>query len=135
MAGQLLRIVGVIYKVGRGREGMGLGDSDLMMMVGCFLGWQAVLAAFVISLVPGLLFGFIQLFRHGDHPFPFGPSLALGTLTAWLSWSWIGPRVLPYCYNPTLMTMVAVAGPIFLFVACLMLRLSSRPEPVTPIAP
>jgi prepilin signal peptidase PulO-like enzyme (type II secretory pathway) len=115
VAGMLPRGIGFLYKLGRRREGMGLGDADLMMMVGCFLGWQVVPVAFVLALPPGLVFGFAELFRRGESkPFPFGPSLAIGSLAALLGWSWIGPHLLPYLYNGLMLTLFLVAGPILL---------------------
>ncbi len=45
----MLRIVRFIFSTGLGIEALGLGDADLMMMAGSFLGWQPVIAAFFIS--------------------------------------------------------------------------------------
>jgi leader peptidase (prepilin peptidase)/N-methyltransferase len=122
LAGLLPRVVGTLYKAGRGQEGMGLGDADLMMMVGCFLGWQPVVVAFIIALAPGLLFGVLQLISRGDRPFPFGPSLAIGTIIAWLGWGWFAPRLAEWLFNGPLLLGVGIGGAIFLFLASVMLR-------------
>ena len=57
----LLRTIAYIFGKGLGKEGSGLGDADLMMMAGSFLGWQMVVVAFFVSVIPGMFFGFIQL--------------------------------------------------------------------------
>src|SRR5262249_16983690 len=66
LAGTLvLRAVRFVFTTGRGMEGMGMGDADLMMMAGAFIGWQPVIAAFFVSVVPGLLFGITRLLVRG----------------------------------------------------------------------
>jgi leader peptidase (prepilin peptidase)/N-methyltransferase len=78
-----------------GGQALGLGDADLMMMAGSFLGWQPILTAFLIGVMVGLVFGLAQVAGQGSKPVAFGPGLAVGVLIACLGWSWIGPRVQP----------------------------------------
>ncbi len=81
----VLRSVRFIFGLGRGIEGMGLGDADLMMMAGSFIGWQPVLIAFIAGVFPGLFFGVVQLMRvtattlplHLPGPLAIGVGLAL----------------------------------------------------------
>jgi leader peptidase (prepilin peptidase)/N-methyltransferase len=107
LAGSLVvRLIKWLFEVGFGREAMGLGDADLLMMAGAFLGWQvAVLSLFVaaptalVLKLLGLLFGSPQTEStpapavQGTRELPFGPGLALGIIITWLSWRWLGPRV------------------------------------------
>jgi leader peptidase (prepilin peptidase)/N-methyltransferase len=85
----LMRAVGFLFGTGLGKEAMGLGDADLMMMAGAFLGWQVVLVAFLLSVVPALLFGIIQLAIRRDNALAFGPSLSVGVMAACLGWHWL----------------------------------------------
>jgi leader peptidase (prepilin peptidase)/N-methyltransferase len=109
--------------VGRvGGKAMGLGDADLMMMAGAFLGWQPVLVAFFVGVIPGLALGLFQLVRRGNQPFPFGPALALGVVITFLGWAWIGPRFQILLFNDTLMLILAAMCCVFMVVAGFVLR-------------
>jgi leader peptidase (prepilin peptidase)/N-methyltransferase len=119
----LLRIIGFIFSSGLGKEGLGLGDADLMMMAGSFLGWQVVVVAFFLSVVPALFFGIFQVLVHKDNSLPFGPSLAAGTLMACLGWRWIGPFVQPLFFWGQLLPMVAGLGAVVLLVSSLAMRM------------
>src|SRR5262249_39880397 len=76
----VVRAIAFLFRMGRGKEGLGIGDADLMMMVGSFLGWQIVVVAFFVSVFPALVFAVAHLLLRGDRPLPFGPSLAVATL-------------------------------------------------------
>jgi leader peptidase (prepilin peptidase)/N-methyltransferase len=80
-----------------GKEGMGGGDIKLMAMVGAFLGWKPVLLAIMLGALAGSIVG-IGLIATGlmrrDQYLPFGPFLAVGSLTTLLfhealfDWYW-----------------------------------------------
>ena len=63
----------------------GLGDVKLIAVMGLFLG-PAVLAAVLVALLAGSLWGVALFLGHGRAAakltLPFGPSLALGSLLA-----------------------------------------------------
>ncbi len=122
----LLWLVRFLFTKGLGVEAMGLGDADLMMMAGAFLGWQPVVVAFFVSVFPGLLFGLGQLVLRGNRVLPFGPSLAVGTVIAMLCWHWIGPRVHPLFFDPVLLLLLGGFGGIMMFVLSFLLRLLRR---------
>jgi leader peptidase (prepilin peptidase) / N-methyltransferase len=106
----------VAYEHLFGRRGMGEGDSKLLMAIGAFLGWQAVLFALVAGSMQGLVVTAIAMVTGKplapkrpdleepaerleedeaaeDPPrmkLPFGPFLALGAL----EWLFFGDRIL-----------------------------------------
>jgi leader peptidase (prepilin peptidase)/N-methyltransferase len=68
-----------LFRLLRGKEGMGYGDFKLMAALGAWFGWQALPALVLLSSLVGLAFGLanIALRRQDrDTPFPFGPFIA-----------------------------------------------------------
>jgi leader peptidase (prepilin peptidase) / N-methyltransferase len=121
----LMRGVGFLFGTGFGKESMGLGDADLMMMVGAFLGWQLVLAAFFLSIVPALVLGVVRVVARGENALTFGPPLSLGAMTACLGWFWIGrdPIMRAYLFNGTLMMALAAVSAALLLAMAFLMRL------------
>jgi len=119
----ILRGVAFLFKIGRGIEGLGIGDADLMMMVGAFVGWQPVVLAFFVAVGPALLFAVGQLLTRGDRPLPFGPSLALGSLLTLLFWNDLGPRFGLLFFDPLVLGVLLGAGAFILLSAAFVLRL------------
>lgn len=119
----MLRAIGFVFSTALGKEAIGLGDSDLMMMAGAFLGWQMVVAGFFVSIVPGLFFGMFQILFRRDNSLPFGPSLAAGVLLTCLGWKWIGAYLQFIFFWGTLILILAVAMLAFLLIAGVSMRL------------
>ncbi|HXG09184.1 MAG TPA: prepilin peptidase [Gemmataceae bacterium] len=127
----IMRGINFLFKMGRGREGIGMGDADLMMMVGSFLGWQAVVVATFVAVFPGLVFGIIQLVQRGDRPFPFGPALAAGSVLTWLGWQWLNDRfpLQLLFFDATLMlTLAGMCAVGMLLMSFLLRLLRGRPS-------
>jgi leader peptidase (prepilin peptidase)/N-methyltransferase len=106
---------------------MGLGDADLMMMAGAFVGWQVVVVAFFVSVFPGLLFGLVALVRRGGGYLPFGPSLALGVLITVFAWPRLvaAPGPLRFLFfEPVVLGVLAGFGALSLLAISLLLRLT-----------
>jgi leader peptidase (prepilin peptidase)/N-methyltransferase len=125
LAGMMvIRLVRFTYGMARGIEGLGVGDADLMMMAGAFVGWQPIVLACFVAAFPGLLFGIAQLLRHGNQPLPFGPSLALGVvLTLWL-WPLLGDSeaLRLVFFDPGFLGSIVGSGVAFLLLAGLLFR-------------
>ncbi len=83
-AGLLILLINFWFWL-RAEEGMGMGDVNMLAMVGAFLGWQGVLVTFTVATLAGALCG-IALQLAGRLGFrgrlPFGVFLALGALPA-----------------------------------------------------
>jgi leader peptidase (prepilin peptidase)/N-methyltransferase len=71
-----------------GRPALGLGDAKLAAMMGAWLGPAGLGVAVLLAVFSGALIGGVGRLtgRIGPHqPFPFGPFLALGAATVWIS--------------------------------------------------
>lgn len=83
-AAVLLAIWGAWYLVRR-EEGMGLGDSKMLALIGAFLGWQAMLVALFFASFAGAAAGLVLVWRGGadlKSKLPFGSFLSLGGILA-----------------------------------------------------
>jgi leader peptidase (prepilin peptidase)/N-methyltransferase len=69
-----------LFKLIRGKEGMGYGDFKLLAALGAWLGWQLLPVIVLLSSVVGAFIGItLIVFRGRDHsvPLAFGPYLAI----------------------------------------------------------
>jgi leader peptidase (prepilin peptidase)/N-methyltransferase len=69
-----------LFKLVRGKEGMGYGDFKLLAAIGAWLGWKVLPAVVLLSSAVGALIGIgLVLVKGRDHrtPLPFGPYLAV----------------------------------------------------------
>lgn len=122
----LLRGVAFLFGTGLGKEAMGLGDADLMMMVGAFLGWQVVATAFFVSVLPALVFGVVLLLVRRDNALPFGPPLSMGAMATCVCWNWFGPPLQLILFNGLLMVCLLGAGAGLLLGMAFFLRVVRR---------
>jgi leader peptidase (prepilin peptidase) / N-methyltransferase len=120
----MMRGVAFLFSRGLGREALGLGDADLMMMAGAFLGWQPVVVAFFLSVIPALLVGAFQLIIKRDNELPFGPSLAIGIVMTFMCWRWIGPPLQPLFFFGDMVIGLVIAGAAFMLLSSYVIRVS-----------
>jgi leader peptidase (prepilin peptidase)/N-methyltransferase len=126
----VIRALKFVFEYGFGQEALGLGDADLLMMAGAFLGWQPVVlavptGAFVTLGVLPLVWLWVTLRRR---PFPrhipFGPGLAAGVLVCWLGWPVISETepLRTVFFEPTILIVGTVLLLGLLLIAGLLLR-------------
>ncbi len=80
-----------LYRMLRGRDGIGLGDAKLLAGLGLWLGWQSLPPLLLIASLSGLMFALIVSLvapkpveqNRMAQPLPFGLFLCLG---GWLTW-------------------------------------------------
>lgn len=71
-----------LFKLLRGKEGMGYGDFKLLALLGAAFGPQSLIPILLVAAFTGAIVGFILLkIRKESLPFAFGPYLALGGIT------------------------------------------------------
>jgi leader peptidase (prepilin peptidase)/N-methyltransferase len=130
----MLRGLKFVFDRGFGKEALGLGDADLMMMAGAFLGWQPIVIAFFVGSMAALLIAIPMVLRGGGRALPFGPGLAIGLVITWLGWSVIGPRIQHFFFDwlPIVVVSVFVAG--LGFGLSLLFRTGSTSTPPTQTA-
>lgn len=74
------------------QEAMGFGDVVLMAMVGSVIGWQPVLAVFVVGApVLAVFVALANWILHGDNEIPYGPFLSGATVLLILTWPYSWP--------------------------------------------
>jgi leader peptidase (prepilin peptidase)/N-methyltransferase len=81
-----------LFKLIRGKEGMGYGDFKLLSAIGAWLGWQMLPLVILLSSVVGAAVGIALIVLRGrehDVPLAFGPYLAAAGAIA-LMW---GPQI------------------------------------------
>jgi leader peptidase (prepilin peptidase)/N-methyltransferase len=78
-----------LYRLGRGREGLGLGDAKLAACAGAWLGWRALPLVVLGACILAFAWVGVRWLRHGRaalrEPLPFGAPLAASIWIAWLA--------------------------------------------------
>ena len=81
-----VRVLRFIYRLLRGREGMGLGDAKLFAAAGAWVSWQGLPSVLVIASLSALVAVLIWRGRpvEAAQRVPFGVFLAIGLWMTWL---------------------------------------------------
>lgn len=75
-----LLLVAIVYRMIRGREGLGGGDPKMLGGIGIWLGWQYLPIILLGASIIGLVFAVIR--KSGSHPVGLDTQLPLGSLMA-----------------------------------------------------
>ena len=118
----VLRVVRFLFAQGRGIEGLGVGDADLMMMAGAFIGWQPVVVAFFLVGLPGLVFASSSSSSRAAGP-AVRPVAVAGRDDHGPGWPAIGPQFQALFFEPFFIGPLAAVGAIALLAASFLLRL------------
>jgi leader peptidase (prepilin peptidase) / N-methyltransferase len=128
------RGIKILFEAGMKRDALGLGDADLLMMAGAFLGWQTISLALPIGAMLTLIY-LIPLFivcKLCKKPFdgvpPFGPGIAAGVVVCWLGWPWLGELVRAAYFD--LLTIGILLGVVCVSFLLSGFLLRRGPEPV-----
>jgi len=80
--------IAVLFRMARGKEGLGLGDAKLAAAAGAWLGWQALSLVVLIACGAGFVWFGVAMVRRGRaalaERIPFGLGLALAIWIVWL---------------------------------------------------
>jgi leader peptidase (prepilin peptidase) / N-methyltransferase len=146
----VVRAVKWLFETGFGREALGLGDADLLMMAGAFLGWQIAVFSLFVGCFAALVLLLVQRALRPDpdktppnapqgtpvggppapRELPFGPGLAIGVAITWFAWPKLGPRLqYPFFDGITMGVLVVVMAVGLLAAALLLRRPAEVPEP------
>lgn len=118
----MLRAIKFMFERGLGKEALGLGDADLMMLAGAFIGWQPVVMAFFVGVFAALPLALGLFFSKKERALPFGPGLAVGVMITVYWWPRLGAAVHVFFFDNLL---VLVAGGVLLgglFLGSVLLR-------------
>ncbi|NNC71858.1 MAG: prepilin peptidase [Sphingomonadaceae bacterium] len=85
----LLFLLNTLYRMLRGRDGLGLGDAKLFAAAGAWLGWQLLPFVLLLSSAAALIAIAIRALRSGapsvTEKFPFGAFLAVSIWVVWVA--------------------------------------------------
>ena len=132
----VVRGIRFVFGWGFGKEAMGLGDADLMMMIGAFLGWQATILVLIYAVFLGIGYALYAVLFNRDRLLPFGPFIAGGVLlllyapaviasfggTDWLRDTKRGVQFL-FFFNALAVTMIGALSVVLAFTMSFALRL------------
>jgi leader peptidase (prepilin peptidase)/N-methyltransferase len=90
-----------------GRVRLGDGEGDYLAVAGAFLGWQLVVVASLLAVVPTALLARSARRSAGPPRYPLGMVLMVSLLAVWFGWRWLGPVVQPLLFNRALVLRAA----------------------------
>jgi leader peptidase (prepilin peptidase)/N-methyltransferase len=83
VGGGILLAIGLVYKLVRKVDGMGLGDVKMLAMIGAVVGWEPLLAVLLVASISGAIVGAFVALRSAEGfrvALPFGVFLGFAFL-------------------------------------------------------
>lgn len=124
----MMRSVRFLFEQGMKQEALGLGDADLMMMAGAFIGWQLVVMSFFIGTFAALFLTVPLALWRKERDLPFAPGLAIGVMITMLFWNRIGPSLQFFFFEWFMLFIVVTMMGGGMFFASLLLRRKEIPS-------
>jgi leader peptidase (prepilin peptidase) / N-methyltransferase len=139
-----IRFIRFTFSYAFGKEAMGLGDADLMMLIGAFLGWQSLVVVMVVAVFIAVVFVLVQFLRNRRSEIYFGPFLAAGAVLTLLAplpltlvlnpqtffggkkaVEWVDPFfvIQPMFFDLVIVGVVAIMAIVFVFISTLIIRM------------
>ncbi len=119
----LIRVIRSVFSWGLGKEAMGLGDADLMMLIGAFLGWQDLFLVMAFAVIIGLFYGVFLLVSNRGSELPFGPFLSMGALITLLASYWLHPVTQKLFFDLGLLIALGLVFLVLAFFLTLTIRM------------
>ncbi|MGH7222527.1 MAG: prepilin peptidase [Gemmataceae bacterium] len=119
----LMALVRLAFNFGAKAVVIGWGETSLLMIAGGFLGWQPIVVAGLLGLIPGLIAATRQ-WMVGKR-IAFSMWLALAVAGVCLGWYWIGPLLQGLFFNEMRLLLLAVICPTSLLAFSVCLRLAA----------
>jgi hypothetical protein len=92
-----------------------------MMMIGAFLGWQALVFVLAYGVFLGLFYAVVLLVRNKGHELPFGPFISGGALLALISPWWAYLSFQPFFFD--LQFVLIIGGVCVILALCMTLSI------------
>lgn len=91
-----------------GRDALGTGERDLLMIAGAFLGWQPLVLATPLALLPATIGLIVSGAAEKQRRVSYSLWLLVVLMAVWLGWNWIGPLVQPALLNERRLLLFAL---------------------------
>lgn len=120
----LTGLVRLLFNIGVGAAALSGSEISLLAIAGGFLGWQPVVVAGLLALLPGLTSAIWQWAVRKSSHVSYCLWLALALALVWLAWYWIGPLVQGLFFDGPRLLLFAIGCAAWLLVLAAGLRLA-----------
>jgi hypothetical protein len=122
----------VLFNLGVGSAALGGSEVGLLAVAGAFLGWQPIVVAGLLALIPGLASAIRQWTVRNRSHVTYCVWLTLTLAPVWLAWYWIGPLVQGLFFDGPRLLLFAFGCAASLVALAAGLRLAGVARPAPP---